>query len=455
MGLLEEEGVGWKGISVPQIEDLWGLVASAILGLHIFRSESHSKSVDPVSVTAVQCGTLAVLSVLWEACRLGSTSYDCMQYLTQLESLPWIPLVYSGLVCAGLCNWLELRGLRSVSGSTTTMINTTIPLWGAFFSFLLRGDVPGESAVLGGSVILCASFFAQMATKQVDSVLNAPKLKISKQQTFNQSGDLTTSKAASSDQSLATSTANDVFTPAADHVQEAIINSQLKSPYYATQVKKLMGEPKLTVVSAKSAVAASLKVFAGTAGGVTTSSLMSSSNGPAEMSSNATAAAATATAAVHASTTASTASAITSVAATAVHQAVNNIGATSGTSPTIQATPLLQGAMSSLPELINTHAPTTYLQSATQWVDQADHFLQRIAEDSISAASTAVNTVLFQGLQATANELTSQLHQLDHSALLATQTRLDSLIMNSSVLHLGIFPWLAHHSHLIQMIQLH
>jgi hypothetical protein len=453
MGLLEEEGAGWKGISVPQIKDLWGLGASAILGLHIFRSEGHSKSVDPVSVTAVQCGTLAVLSVLWEAYRLSSTSYDCMQYLTQLESLPWIPLVYSGLVCAGLCSWLELRGLRSVSGSTTTMINTTIPLWGAFFSFLLRGDVPGESAGLGGSVILCASFFAQMATKQDDSVLNAPKLKISKQQTFIQSGDLTTSKAAASDQSLATSTANDVFTPAADNVQEAIINSQLKSPYYAAQVKKLMEELKLTVVSAKSAVAASLKVLAGTAGSVTTSSLMSSSNGPTEMSSNATAAAATA--AVHASTTASTASAISSAAATTVHQAVNNIGATSGTSPTIQATPLLQGATSSLPELINTHAPTTYLQSATQWVDQADHFLQRIAEDSISAASTAVNTVLFKGLQATANELTSQLHQLDHLALLATQTRLDSLTMNSSILHLGIFPWLAHHSHLIQMIQLH
>jgi hypothetical protein len=449
MGLLEEEGAGWKGISVPQIEDLWGLGASAILGFHIFRSEGHSKNVDPVSVTAVECGTLAVLSVLWEAYRLSSTSYDCMQYLTQLESLPWIPLVYSGLVCAGLCNWLELRGLRSVSGSTTTMINTTIPLWGAFFSFLLRGDVPGESAVLGGSVILCASFFAQMATKQDDSVLNAPKLKISKQQTFNQSGDLTTSKAAASDQSLATSTANDVFTPAADHVQEGIINSQLKSPYYAAQVKKLIAELKLTVMSAKSAVAASLKVFAGTAGSVTTSSLMSASNGPAEMSSNATAAAAAAaTAAVHASTTAST-------AATTVHQAVNNIGATSGMSPTIQATPLLQGAISSLPELINTYAPTTYLQSATQWVDQADHLLQRIAEDSISAASTTVNTVLVQGLQATANELTSQLHQLDHLALLATQTRLDSLTMNSSILHLGIFPWLAHNSHLIQMIQLH
>ncbi len=463
MGLLEEEGFGWKGISLPQIEDLWGLAASAIYGVHIFRAEGHSTRVDPLSLTAVQCGTLAALSILWEACRLSQNpSTNCRQYLMQLQSLPWCPLVYSGLVCAGLCSWLELRGLRSVPASTVTMINTTIPIWGAFLSFLLRGDVPGESAVLGGSVILCASLFAQIATKQDN--LNAPKITC-KAQTFEYrslSGrNSETSKSRAYDhrkepRANAGSTAKR-FTPA-DHVQGAIISSQLKFPYYAAQVKKLLAEVKLKLASAKSAVV-SLHAF------VSTSSIVSNQSQPA------------AGTAVHASTTAS--SAIS--AAASVHQAVNNVVAGAGISastPTAQVP--LQVITSGVPQL--PHA-STYMQSAPQWLDSmvvalinslgtattglectaialgsdvmqavehaegivnlAENLLQHI----LYAAASLASTVTFQAFQMTSSLTANNLPSLLQFDVIASLVDESTLGVNSLD---SVIPLLLYHSHLVE-----
>lgn len=225
MGVLEEEGFGWKGISLPQVGDVWGLAASAIYALHIFRSEKHSKSFKPFELTAIQCGTVASLSLLWEFSRLLHSNTSVMEYVSQLQALPWSPLVYTGLVCSGLCSWLEIHGLRSVQASTATMVNTTIPIWGAFLSFILRGDTLDDSAIVGGLVILVASFFAQLISKEDDETrppqIEEPPVK-------------------------------------GDHVQGAIIASQLKFPYYAAQAKRLLVDAKMKLLSVKSLVMSTL-----------------------------------------------------------------------------------------------------------------------------------------------------------------------------------------------------
>jgi hypothetical protein len=231
MGVLEEEGLGWKGISLPQVGDVWGLAASAIYALHIFRSESHSKNFKPIELTAIQCGTAASLTLAWEFFRLLHENTTATQYMSQLQSLPWAPLLYTGLVSSGLCSWLEIHGLRSVHASTATMVNTTIPIWGAFLSFFLRGETLDDSAIVGGLVILGASFFAQLLTNQDDTGTpqQAPKPQL--QPPIRSSASVK---------------------PAADHVQGAIITSQLKFPYYAAQAKRLLVDAKIKLLSAKS-----------------------------------------------------------------------------------------------------------------------------------------------------------------------------------------------------------
>ena len=231
MGVLEEEGLGWKGISLPQVGDVWGLAASAIYALHIFRSEAHSKNFKPIELTAIQCGTAASLTLAWEFFRLLHENTTATQYMSQLQSLPWAPLLYTGLVSSGLCSWLEIHGLRSVHASTATMVNTTIPIWGAFLSFFLRGETLDDSAIVGGLVILGASFFAQLLTNQDDTGTpqQAPKPQL--QPPIRSSASVK---------------------PAADHVQGAIITSQLKFPYYAAQAKRLLLDAKIKLLFAKS-----------------------------------------------------------------------------------------------------------------------------------------------------------------------------------------------------------
>ncbi|KAG0559717.1 hypothetical protein KC19_10G125100 [Ceratodon purpureus] len=239
MGVLEEEGLGWKGISLPQVGDVWGLAASAIYALHIFRSEAHSKSFKPFELTAIQCGTVASLSLVWEISRVLHGNTTAIEYVSQLQSLPWGPLVYTGLVCSGLCSWLEIHGLRSVHASTATMVNTTIPIWGAFLSFFLRGETLDDSAIVGGTVILVASLFAQLVSKQDDTISPRPA---SEEPKDSQPPELPSNS----------STPNP--NPTADHVQGAIITSQLKFPYYAAQAKRLLVEAKFKLLSVKSLV---------------------------------------------------------------------------------------------------------------------------------------------------------------------------------------------------------
>lgn len=247
MGVLEEEGFGWKGISIPQVGDLWGLAASAVYALHIFRSEAHGNRYKPFQLTAIQCGTVASLSLLWEITRVLHDNTSAAEYINQVVSLPWAPLVYTGLVCAGLCNWLEIHGLRSIPASTATMVNTTIPIWGAFLSFFLRGETLDDSAVVGGLVILAASLFAQIMSKQGDSDAPIPSRKSFPVQTANPG--IETGNSVSETNSETTNPK-----PAADHVQGAIITSQLKFPYYAAQAKRLLVEAKLKILSVKSIV---------------------------------------------------------------------------------------------------------------------------------------------------------------------------------------------------------
>lgn len=262
MGVLEEEGLGWKGISLPQVGDVWGLAASAIYALHIFRSEAHSKSFKPFELTAIQCGTVASLSLVWEISRVLHGNTNAVEYVTQLQGLPWGPLVYTGLVCSGLCSWLEIHGLRWVHASTATMVNTTIPIWGAFLSFLLRGESLDDSALVGGLVILVASLFAQLVSKQDDTDTPRP---------------LQTTAACEVEESQPRKMVSSPPdpNPATDHVQGAIITSQLKFPYYAAQAKRLLVEAKVKLVSVKSLVMSATSALLTTAPPVPSDSLHS------------------------------------------------------------------------------------------------------------------------------------------------------------------------------------
>lgn len=256
MGLLEEEGFGWKGISCPQIGDLWGMAVSIISALHIFRSEAHSSRFDPLLLNAVQCGMLAILSLGWETLTtFDPNAFRAHDILDQVQCLPWAPLIYNGLVCFGICSWLELYGLRSLHASTATLVYTTIPVWGAFLSFYAHHETPVESAVIGGLVIMSISIYAQMTSTNADAPHSRKKKKASaKRRPDSKPDNVEASKSnvssaddvsVAKDESAGDKTTNDNF-------PGALLTSQLKFPYYAAQAKRLLADVKIKLGAIKS-----------------------------------------------------------------------------------------------------------------------------------------------------------------------------------------------------------
>eukprot|EP00850_Spirogloea_muscicola_P013338 SM000090S24300 [mRNA] locus=s90:109508:112903:- [translate_table: standard] len=236
MGLLEEEGQGWTGVPLPRVADLWTILCSILSAAHVFRSEALGTRFNLLDLTAIQVAVLACMGLFWEAWTLASSGSGVSTLHSQLQGLPWAPILYSGLACAGLCNWLELQGLRNVHASTATLIYTTIPIWGAFFTFLLSGDTPGPSVLLGFLVIISASFLAQ-ATSPADETQTPPVPDVALQV-----------------HEAETKEPQEPSKGLTEHFPAALLSSQLKFPFYAAQAQRLMAEVKLKVAALKALV---------------------------------------------------------------------------------------------------------------------------------------------------------------------------------------------------------
>eukprot|EP00897_Mesotaenium_endlicherianum_P001831 jgi/Mesen1/1676/ME000137S00592 len=305
MGLLEEENQDWQGmpLSLPLLQhlfsDKWSLLLGPIFAaIHIFRSEALASRHNALQLTAVQAAYLAALGATWEAWTFGASGADLSALAGQLHTVPWAPLLYSGLICSGLGNWLELRGLHHVHAHTATLVYTTIPIWGAFFAFLVHGDAPEISAVLGGTVILAASLSAQRAAGEEDEYDEAtrplqmtPTAAMSAGasdgfQAGRRSGvgavprsddeepaispsargrsvdeDVTLQAhddrgASPSEKTLLKKTSKKAKASDGSQLQAALLTSQLKFPFYATQAQHLLTQAKLKLAAAKSALVA-------------------------------------------------------------------------------------------------------------------------------------------------------------------------------------------------------
>ncbi|XP_024529852.1 uncharacterized protein LOC9658586 isoform X1 [Selaginella moellendorffii] len=213
MGLLEEEGAGWKGILLPSCDSTWAIVEASFSILQLLRSESLGRNRDPVRLNAIQLSLLSILNAGVELSHLNSWT----SLVSEAQTLPWCPLLFSGLVCVGLGSLLEMRGLRGVNSSTIAMSSLMIPVWGAFFSLLEQGRSSQEIALLSGMVLTVArlsSFFMHGLLHHRD---DEEEDNSNSQQSSQKSG-------------------------VRNHLPVMILSCQLKYPYYVNQAQALLGD---------------------------------------------------------------------------------------------------------------------------------------------------------------------------------------------------------------------
>ncbi|KAJ7519205.1 hypothetical protein O6H91_20G028500 [Diphasiastrum complanatum] len=246
MGVLEEEGSGWKGIIIPQRGNPWVFASSLISALQIFRSEVFgiAKALDAKRLNAIQSAVLSVLSFFWEICNLCTSSSDWgLDFTTLAQHLPWLPLIYNGIVCGGICSWLEIRALRGVNASVATLIYMTIPVWGAFFSTLLRHKSPSELELVGAPMILLATMWTNKMTSEQLTNSSQPYQNDQglTRQNRDQSSHLNRRQEFSRpDEGYLMEIVLASTLLSADHLPGVMLISQLKSPFYTAQTERLV-----------------------------------------------------------------------------------------------------------------------------------------------------------------------------------------------------------------------
>ncbi|XRB23093.1 EamA-like transporter [Pseudoscourfieldia marina] len=151
---------GGGGVDVG---DAWGLLSALLFAVHIYRSEHYAHVCEkaPTSVIGIQMLVVAGCSFGWYA-----ASGEMSTAPLDVSAIPWLPLLYTGLITTAGTLWLEMKALRNVSAQDAALVYTTEPLWGALFAWAFLGERWGALGWVGAAMIVMSSATAQMASEE-------------------------------------------------------------------------------------------------------------------------------------------------------------------------------------------------------------------------------------------------------------------------------------------------
>ena len=96
-------------------------MSALFFGVHMLRSEYHSKHLDredAIPLISLQLAVTCAFSVAWALLAEGEEWGGVLHQLTNGEATgvlqaaaaaPWIPMIYTGLLSTALCLWIEVR----------------------------------------------------------------------------------------------------------------------------------------------------------------------------------------------------------------------------------------------------------------------------------------------------------------------------------------------------------
>eukprot|EP00854_Cymbomonas_tetramitiformis_P001484 gene1484-2111_t len=170
------------GGSPPTMGDAWILLSAFLFGMHIFRTEHHTKQLQAqqrMQLTGLQLTVIAVLAAAFGIAEhsstilADSTLWSVSSAASLLGRLPWPELFYTGLVSTAGCLWIELTALENVEAVDAAIIYTLEPLWGAGFAWLMLGERWGPEGWIGAALIMSGCLAAQLGQQEGEGKLEA------------------------------------------------------------------------------------------------------------------------------------------------------------------------------------------------------------------------------------------------------------------------------------------
>lgn len=110
------------------IGDILTLICGLFYALQIIVMEQYVDDGDALSISVLQFAVAAVI------CWLGALPLEPIPRGVSLEA--WLSIAYMGIVCTGVCFFLEAWGMRVTPSSTAAVIMTLEAVFGVLFSIL-------------------------------------------------------------------------------------------------------------------------------------------------------------------------------------------------------------------------------------------------------------------------------------------------------------------------------
>jgi len=162
--ILSVSGVGileLTGDTTPAIGDVFACAQPIGFGVGYYLTEKMMRD-NPsmtIPITAVQTAVVGVAALIWMLAEgfSGGHLTDGSMYAPILSD-PKVAgsLLWTGVMTTALTRLGETKALSGISSSEASVLMTTEPIWAALWGSVLMGEVVGQSAYLGGGLIMAA-----------------------------------------------------------------------------------------------------------------------------------------------------------------------------------------------------------------------------------------------------------------------------------------------------------
>ena len=150
---------GRGGLTGFGLGEVFGLLSALLLAGSLVFGEKALNNVDPVTLTTVQAGMSALLTLVFTFLFEGGV------HLETAGGAEWVIIVYLAILCTVAGYFLQNAALGHISSRTVALLQCTGPVMTALFSRVILGETLSPAGMLGAAILL-ACVAAETLMKQ-------------------------------------------------------------------------------------------------------------------------------------------------------------------------------------------------------------------------------------------------------------------------------------------------
>jgi drug/metabolite transporter (DMT)-like permease len=147
------------------VGDVWILLCAISYALYVLLLERFAPQHPVLGLSAVQVATVSACGVVWLVVSDPQKTVSALQHASLGT---WATLVYLGAIAVAVTTLLQTNAQRIVSAAIAAVVYALEPVFGAFFSWLWRGETLKPIGFVGGALVIVAMVVSQLPSADPD-----------------------------------------------------------------------------------------------------------------------------------------------------------------------------------------------------------------------------------------------------------------------------------------------